>query len=102
VSNRAPVKILAFAAASDLPKSSIEIASLEQSGMRKTPMVTGLSVISWKALSLDVKFLKALSSQIFTCATAHVRSISKPTSYVACFYKVSVSLYLPLKILVTM
>ena len=39
-------------------------------------MVKGLSVISWKASSLDVKLLKALSNQIFTHATAHVRSIS--------------------------
>ena len=56
-------------------------------------MVKGLSVISWKASSLDVKLLKALSNQIFTHATAHVRSISKRTSYAACFCKVSVSLF---------
>ena len=56
-------------------------------------MVKGLSVISWKASSLDVKLLKALSNQIFTHATAHVRSISKRTSYAACFYKVRVSLF---------
>jgi len=72
VSNRAPVKILAFAAASDLPKSSIEIASLERNGMRKTPMVTGLSVISWKALSLGVKLLKALLNSRLVALTWRV------------------------------
>ena len=44
----------------DSSKSSIKIAYPERNGMRKTPTVTVKSVNCLKALSLDVKLLKAL------------------------------------------
>ena len=59
ISNRASLKFLAFAA-SDSPKSSSKIAYPERNGMWKTLMVTVQSVNCWRALSLDIKLLKAL------------------------------------------
>ena len=46
--------------ASDLPKLSNKIAYPERNRMEKKLMVTVKSVKCWKALSLDVKLLKAL------------------------------------------
>ena len=54
MSNRASLKILAFAS-SDSPKSSIKIPYPERNTVEKKPMVTVQSVNSWKALPLDVK-----------------------------------------------
>ena len=88
--NRASLKILAFAS-SDSPKSSIKIPYPERNTVEKKPMVTVLSVNSWKTLPLDVKFAES-STQL----------ISKQ-SHVALFWKVSVGFLafnLPLKIYV--
>ena len=57
LSNRASLKILAFAA-SDSPKSLIKIAYHERNTVETKPMVTVESVSSRK--SLGVKLLKAL------------------------------------------
>ena len=59
MSNRASLKILAFAA-SDSPRSSIKIGYPERNGVEKKPIVTVYSVNGWNALSLDVKLLKAV------------------------------------------
>ena len=55
MSNRASLKILAFAA-SDSPKSSIKIAKYRG----EKAYGHSLSVNRWKALPVDVKLLKAL------------------------------------------
>ena len=57
--NECPLKMLVVVA-SVLPKLSNKIAYPERNRMEKKLMVTVKSVKCWKALSLDVKLLKAL------------------------------------------